>query len=76
MKKLFSEVARVDEVRSVGVEELPDGSFGIRGVTMEEFSNSAVTCAIRFSPEAIKILTGILNRLHAEQNDLNEEEAT
>jgi ACT domain-containing protein len=68
MKDLFHELVRVDENRSVCVEELPDGSFGVRGVSIN-FGDGVSTAAIRFSAEALEALTGILNRLRAVQEE-------
>lgn len=69
MSKLFAAAEAVSGDTSVGVEELADGSIGIRGVTIDEHTNEAALSSIRFSPESIKALRGLLNRLSDEKGE-------
>ena len=63
MKELFHKLKRVDENRSIMVEELPCGGYGIKGTTFDPVSEALHTSGIRFSPEGAKVLIDILNTI-------------
>lgn len=61
MSILFSETVKVADDRSVSVEELPDGSIGVRGQVLECDGDIRIT-SIRFSEESLEAIRLILNR--------------
>lgn len=73
MKELFHELVRVGDKRSVAVEELPGGSYGIRGTIYNGSTGDIGNSAIRFSPEAIEVLTDILLRLREAKEEGKDE---
>ena len=63
MKELFSEAIRVDNCKSVSVNELPDNSLGIKGLTIGADGDVA-SGTLRLSKDESEILRQILNRWH------------